>query len=120
MNPGPRERFRIGLRIRQARLAAKMTQAQLARKLGLSYQFVQRFERGDKLLIERIPQLAAALSVEPDMLIQPILKGRRMNSPQQNPSQIGFYSRLAMGHTVEAYVKVKADYGLPATAPANL
>jgi len=39
--------IKLGKRIRQLRLAKKLTQADLAAKIGKDYQSIQRVERGD-------------------------------------------------------------------------
>lgn len=53
-------------RIREARLAAKLTQEQLADRFGISPQAAQQWETGrSKPALERIPELAALLGVSP-------------------------------------------------------
>jgi|Deesub1362A_J573_1020465.scaffolds.fasta_scaffold00143_30 transcriptional regulator with XRE-family HTH domain len=54
----------IGALIRQLRKAAGMSQMQLAEKIGVSYQQVQKYEKGvSKLTISRLKQIAGALGV---------------------------------------------------------
>lgn len=52
----------IGERIKEARLAVKMSQDQLGTRLGVSFQQVQKYERGtNRVSGGRITQIAAAL-----------------------------------------------------------
>ena len=56
----------IGQRIRLLREHRHMTQAQLARAIGVSYQQVYKYERGiDRLSIGRLVMIAEALSISP-------------------------------------------------------
>ena len=59
-----------GKRIRTARIAAGMTQAELAKKLGIPYQSIGQWERGArKPKISTIQKIADALSCLPEYLI---------------------------------------------------
>ena len=46
MKTKPFDRIRFGQNLRQARVAASLTQAELARKAGLSENTISRLERG--------------------------------------------------------------------------
>lgn len=55
---------RIGLRIRARRLELKMSQAELGEKLGVSFQQVQKYEKGvNRIGGSRMQDLATALGV---------------------------------------------------------
>ena len=55
---------RIGQRLRRARLAVDLTQDDLAKKIGLSFQQIQKYENGtNRVAAARIPPLAQALNV---------------------------------------------------------
>jgi transcriptional regulator with XRE-family HTH domain len=58
-----------GARIRQTREDRGLTQQNLAAKLGVPYQMIQRFERGEALTLDRIEAIAAALDIEYQNLI---------------------------------------------------
>jgi transcriptional regulator with XRE-family HTH domain len=59
----------ISERIRAARLAAGLTQAQLAATLGTHQSVVAGWERGLAPRAYRLPQIAAALGVTVDALV---------------------------------------------------
>lgn len=53
---------RIGNRIRDARIAKRMTQRELAAKLGLSLGPIQHYERGrNAITVDRLSQIAKVL-----------------------------------------------------------
>jgi transcriptional regulator with XRE-family HTH domain len=57
---------RIGARIRQARIAQKMSQENLGEALNLTFQQIQKYEKGsNRTSGSRIVQLALALNVSP-------------------------------------------------------
>ncbi len=52
----------LGEKIRARRLAAKITQQELANQLGISFQQVQKYEKGvNRLSVGRLEQIAKAL-----------------------------------------------------------
>ena len=54
----------IGLKIREFRLQAGFTQERLAEELGITFQQVQKYERGvTKVNLEKIQQLAVVLRI---------------------------------------------------------
>jgi transcriptional regulator with XRE-family HTH domain len=56
----------IGERIRRRRVELGLTQEQLARRLGLSYQQIQKYERGaNRISASRLYALALRLDVAP-------------------------------------------------------
>jgi transcriptional regulator with XRE-family HTH domain len=56
----------IGERIRRRRVELGLTQDQLARRLGLSYQQIQKYERGaNRISASRLFALARRLDVDP-------------------------------------------------------
>ncbi len=60
-NPHPVD-FRVGARVRRARLALEMSQEQLADKLGLTFQQVQKYEKGkNRISCSRLVEISAAL-----------------------------------------------------------
>ena len=61
----------LGKRVRQQRLAAGMTQDELARKVGVSCSFIGHIERGEKKAsIETVVALCNALQIAPTILLQ--------------------------------------------------
>lgn len=56
----------IGRKIRELRLQAGLTQEKLAEMLGITFQQVQKYERGiTKVNLQKLQQLAAILQVTP-------------------------------------------------------
>ena len=62
-------RKRIGARIRAARELRHLTQHQLAKKLGVTYQRIQQYERGHKISLDGIGLIADILHVAPELLL---------------------------------------------------
>ena len=60
-----------GYRIRKARLAAKMTQGELAEKIGVQHAAIYKYETGLVVNLKRdtIDKLAQALNVRPSYLL---------------------------------------------------
>ena len=60
------EQLRLGNWIRTQRHRAKLTQKRLAAKLDISYQMLQKFERGEaRITVQRLNQLATILGIRP-------------------------------------------------------
>jgi transcriptional regulator with XRE-family HTH domain len=54
----------IGARMRKQRLALEMSQAQLGKKLGVSFQQIQKYERGqNRVSAARLFEICKALNV---------------------------------------------------------
>lgn len=61
----------LGLRIRKRRKALRMTQEELAKKLGLSLSFLGHIERGTrKASVETLVAIANELSLSVDFMLQ--------------------------------------------------
>lgn len=58
----------IGERLKSERVAAKLTQGQLAELSGISQQMISKLERNAASATREILALAAALSISPDWL----------------------------------------------------
>jgi len=66
---GPADR-QIGRRIRTYRLAQKISQAELGRRIGVSFQQIQKYEKGaNSVRGSRIRKIAAALDVSVTALL---------------------------------------------------
>lgn len=60
---------RVGARIRMLRLERGLSQETLGKHLGLTFQQVQKYEKGTNAVAStRIPQLCAILKIEPNDL----------------------------------------------------
>jgi transcriptional regulator with XRE-family HTH domain len=59
-----------GLRIREARLAHGWTHEELARRMGVNWRTVQRWQKGRLPRVETLRRLAAVLNVPPSYLLE--------------------------------------------------
>src|SRR5262245_6461955 len=74
-------RRHIGRQIRQAREREGLTQSELARRLGISFQLLQRHEAGEKLHLDRMIMIAEILRIDLSILITgqaPARRGRKV------------------------------------------
>jgi transcriptional regulator with XRE-family HTH domain len=56
----------VGARVKAARLSKGVSQAALAQRVGLTFQQIQKYERGDnRISASKLVQIAGALSVLP-------------------------------------------------------
>ena len=80
-NNKPREEdIQLGIRLRKKRLNLGLSQDELARKIGLTFQQIQKYERGtNRISVSRLLDLCKALSVNADYF----LKGLTDDNEQQ-------------------------------------
>jgi transcriptional regulator with XRE-family HTH domain len=65
------EDVQTGRRIRLARLQAGMTQATLADQVGVSFQQIQKYEKGvNKLTVRRLREISEVLQLDPRELAE--------------------------------------------------
>ena len=63
----------IGRRLRRARLRLDLTQAQVAEKIGVTFQQIQKYERGDtRLALSTLARLRDLLRIEAADLLPPL------------------------------------------------
>ena len=71
----------IGELIRQMRKSSGLSQMQLAEKVGISYQQVQKYEKGvNKLTLSRLKQISGALGVPASLFLDeedPLMSGEQ-------------------------------------------
>ena len=74
----------IGELIRQIRRSSGMSQMQLAEKIGISYQQVQKYEKGvNRLSVSRMKQISGALGVPVSLFLdeeQPLIPGEQKDT----------------------------------------
>jgi transcriptional regulator with XRE-family HTH domain len=86
----------VGRRIRTRRLLLDMTQTQLARQLGVSFQQVQKYENGmNRVGAGRLVQIAQVLGMPIDELLQGLNPAPRQTTPVDDPADL-----LSSGHAV--------------------
>jgi len=68
----PELRLKFGQRLRQWRLKRKLTQQQLADKVGIDFKYLQRIEgkKPNGVGIDMIARFAKALKIKPSSLIE--------------------------------------------------
>lgn len=112
----------IGARIRLAREDKGYTQRGLGVKLGVSFQLIQAYERGEKLIVDRLLSIASCLAVDKKWLLtgdEP--RAPLVETPAIEPVRLGFYSRPAHSTEIfEADAHTKAACGVPGDAPNQL
>ncbi|WP_114217157.1 helix-turn-helix transcriptional regulator [Ochrobactrum sp. 3-3] len=77
----------VGRRIRMRRVWIEMTQETLAQALGISFQQVQKYEKGtNRVGASRLNQIAAALGVPPSFFFEEI-PGRQEDAEKPNSNK---------------------------------
>ncbi|HWY60536.1 MAG TPA: helix-turn-helix transcriptional regulator [Rhizomicrobium sp.] len=96
--PDRDERRRIGRRIRRRRLFLGLTQSALAGALGVSFQQVQKYEKGvSRLPPKRLHQIAHAMEVTPDYFSSPNAgQADEFERFVQSPAGIAVYRAMAV------------------------
>jgi transcriptional regulator with XRE-family HTH domain len=78
----------LGSLIRQMRKAAGMSQMKLAEKIGVSYQQVQKYEKGaSKLSVPRLIQISEIFDVPVTHFLEEPLKAAEMSAPHSRLSE---------------------------------
>lgn len=73
---------KLGQRVRARRLEIGMSQERLAEALGLTFQQVQKYERGvNRIAVSRLLDIADALDVDPGDLLAGLGKRSRAQAP---------------------------------------
>ncbi len=64
----------IGKQMKMLRMAQKMSQKELAKKMGITYQQVQKYETGlNRISVSRLWQICNIFSISPDFLFESVL-----------------------------------------------
>ena len=95
----------IGGRIRAQRLAMGMSQEKLADALGLTFQQVQKYEKGsNRVSGSRLVQIANALMVSPSFLM-----GETAGGASRRPDDFVLLGERGAVEMLRAYVKLPPD-----------
>ena len=110
----------VGQRLRQRRMELNMTQAELARRLGVTPAVVSNYESGQNpVRSELLEKLIQVLDVEPNVLFQDIYRGagfpvsgeeRRLVERYRGLTTVGRQTLQSVAEALEAY---QADLGPP-------
>lgn len=112
-SPNPTD-MHIGARIRMRRLMLGMSQTKLGDALNLTFQQVQKYEKGaNRVGGSRLQQIAGVLQVEPAFFFEggPIVPGqKRVNGDAPSPAFVGAVLSTSDGLSlVEAFSKIKSS-----------
>lgn len=105
----------IGPLIRQLRKGAGLSQMKLAEKLGVSYQQVQKYEKGvSKLNIPRLLQFSSIFSVHPTVFLGESKKVAEGHIPYQGLTDdegklLMLYRRLKRKKLKDGFVEMLRD-----------
>ena len=73
---------RLGQRIRSRRLELGISQQELAERLGLTFQQVQKYEKGaNRVAVSRLVDIAAALETPPASFLDGLTNSREAKTP---------------------------------------
>lgn len=104
----------VGKRIRQRRWMVGMTQQQLAEKVGIKFQQIQKYETGmNRVSASRLWEIASALGVPVSFFFEGLGTGRDQN---ENPSDL---PGDLLGDK-EALELVRSYYAIPETQRRRL
>ena len=99
----------FGIRVKEERKKARMTQEQLAEKAGVSFAFVGHIERGTrKASLDTVVKLANALKVSPNVLLRDSLD----NGLWGDDNRMADPDRRIMGVIYESFQEYKREYNL--------
>jgi transcriptional regulator with XRE-family HTH domain len=99
--------LQVGHRIREARIAKGLSQEELGAIVGLSYQQLQKYERGaNRVSVSTLVQLAKVLELRPSTF----LDGLELQTPEQEEaSQMRTRRLLALARSMERLPPSIAD-----------
>lgn len=92
----------VGRRVRELRIAADLTQAQLAKTLGTTQTALSEIERGNRgLTVQQVVKLSRALKTSPNEIL-----GESQNGRQSEPTSPRLLRRL---RRLERLPKIQQD-----------
>ena len=99
----------VGARVRSRRIQLGISQTRLGKALGVSFQQVQKYERGfNRISASRLQAIASMLGVSPSYFFENQLSDA--TQPSGDPAVIGFNEFLGSTDGVrlmQAFVKIK-------------
>ena len=113
MKPNPVD-VHVGQRLRQRRVLAGLSQEKLARMVGITFQQVQKYERGaNRIVASRLYQLAQVLDVPVSYFFEDANAEAANDEPQSKPGLAGLDS---LSHDImaerETLELVRTYYGI--------
>jgi transcriptional regulator with XRE-family HTH domain len=98
----------LGRRLRLRRIEQKMSQDGLAKKLGVTFQQVQKYEKGvNRIGASRLQQIATALDVPVTFFFDDADAGKRANDSKREVESLLFLDSSFSLRLLRAYSAVK-------------
>src|ERR1700688_5018286 len=98
----------LGRRLRLRRVEQKMSQSELADLLGVSFQQVQKYEKGvNRVGAARLQQVATALDVPVTFFFDDVDAGKRANDSKREVESLLFLDSSFSMRLLRAYSAVK-------------
>ncbi len=98
----------LGRRLRLRRVEQKMSQSELADMLGVSFQQVQKYEKGvNRVGAARLQQVATALDVPVTFFFDDVDAGKRANDSKREVESLLFLDSSFSMRLLRAYSAVK-------------
>src|SRR5664279_3870559 len=103
-----RSDIELGRRLRLRRVERKMSQSELADKLGVTFQQVQKYEKGvNRVGASRLQQVATALDVPITFFFDDADAGKRANDSKREVESLLFLDSSFSLRLLRAYSAVK-------------
>ncbi len=98
----------LGKRIRLRRVEQQLSQAELGSALGVTFQQVQKYEKGvNRVGAARLQQIATALDVPVTFFFDDASAGKRVNSDKHEVESLLFLDSAFSLRLLRAYASVK-------------
>ena len=98
----------LGRRLRLRRVEQKMSQDELAKKLGVSFQQVQKYEKGaNRVGASRLQHIATALDVPVTFFFDDVDAGKRANDSKREVESLLFLDSSFSLRLLRAYSALK-------------
>jgi len=114
------ENRRIGQIIKEARKARGMTQMELSELISVSYQQVQKYEKGsDNISVERLKQIAKAVNVPITLFFQSSVEAVGESSeaygkmPEDEAALLQLYRRIKSRKVKKAVIELLKTFTAP-------
>jgi len=104
---GPHD-IELGRRVRLRRVEQQISQDELGKALGVSFQQVQKYERGtNRVSASRLQQIATALDVPVTFFYDDASAGKRTNSDKREVESLLFVDSAFSLRLLRAYTSIK-------------
>ena len=102
--------FELGMRIRLRRVEMKISQSELADEIGVTFQQVQKYEKGvNRVGAARLQQIATALDVPVTFFFDDVDAGKRANDSKREVESLLFLDSSFSLRLLRAYSAVRSQ-----------